>query len=88
MPTERELLEKSMERLHRAFDRGTGTSFEPAEVQVIGKVIHALGTAALGGPDPRRACAVCGRPEHPEQAVDDFGRHAYAPGLLVPLLGQ
>lgn len=74
-----------MDRLKTAMSRATGTSFDADEVQTVGKVIYALGSAVLGGPVARQACAVCGRPEHDTAMIEPFGRHAYEPGVLVPL---
>jgi hypothetical protein len=51
-------------------------------------MLHVIGSVALGNATGREACAVCGRADHPEQAIGGYGRHAYQPGLLVPMLGH
>lgn len=86
MTTDREILEGAMSKLGRAVERGTGTSMDADEVRIVGRMLHALGSVALGNATGREACAVCGRADHPEQAIGGYGRHAYQPGLLVPML--
>ncbi|GIU91893.1 MAG: hypothetical protein KatS3mg011_0799 [Acidimicrobiia bacterium] len=85
MADDREILETVVQRLARALERGTGTSLDAEEVRVVGALIHAMGTAALGGAEAREACAICGNPEHPPQVIGGFPRHAYQRGLLVPV---
>jgi hypothetical protein len=86
MTTDREILAGAMDKLGRAVERGTGTSFDSDEVQIVGRMLHAIGSMALGNVAGREVCAVCGRPSHPEQAIGGYGRHAYEPGLLVPMI--
>lgn len=87
MANERETLQNVMQRLGRALERGTGTGLDTEEVRVVGSLLHAVGSAALGG-GIREACAVCGRPEHREEAVGNYARHPYMRGVLVPVPGQ
>lgn len=82
---DREILETASDRLWRAVERGTGTSFDAEEVRVLGRLLHAISSAALGTATGREACAVCGRPEHKPQAVGSYPRHAYERAILVPL---
>ncbi len=86
MTTDREILAGAMDKLGRAVERGTGTSFDGDEVQIIGRMLHAIGSMALGSVAGREVCLVCGRPSHPEQAIGGYGRHAYEPGMLVPMI--
>lgn len=85
MENEREILEKVTIRLRRALENGTGTSFDPDEVQFVGQLLHAFASAiANAGGGGREACVVCGSAEHPEQAVGPYPKHDYEPGILVP----
>lgn len=89
MASEQELLMNSMTRLKRAISRNTGTSFSDEEVQVVGKVLYALGSSVLPSPAGRRVCRVCGQPDHGDAAiVGAYPPHNYEPGLLVPLVNE
>jgi hypothetical protein len=83
MPGEREVLESVVARLERALERGTGTTLDAEEVRVVGRLIYAMGSMALGTTTGREACAVCGRPEHKPQAIGQFPSHDYQPAILV-----
>lgn len=83
--SDREILESASDRLLRAVERGTGTSFDAAEVRVLGRLLHAISAAALGTAAGREACAVCGRPEHRPGVVGNYPHHAYVEAILVPL---
>jgi hypothetical protein len=83
--TDRELLEAASDRLRKAVERGTGTSLDADEVRVLGRLLYAITSGALGSANGREACGVCGRAEHKPQAVDSYPRHAYEPAILVPL---
>lgn len=83
--TDREILETASDRLRKAVERGTGTSFDADEVRVLGRLLHAISTAALGTATGREACAVCGQAEHPPGTVGSYSRHAYERAMLVPL---
>ncbi|MFP3914320.1 MAG: hypothetical protein ACLFWM_05555 [Actinomycetota bacterium] len=85
MNNDREILTAASERLKRALDRGTGTSLDAEEVNVLGRLLHAISSAALGTAQGREACAVCGQAEHRNQAVGSYPPHAYERGFLVPL---
>lgn len=85
MPSDREILETASERLRRAVERGTGTSLDADEVRVLGRLLRAISSGALGTATGREACAVCGRAEHKPQTVGSYPRHAYEPAILVPL---
>lgn len=85
MGSERETLASVVARLERALERGTGTTLDADEVRIVGRLIYAMGSAALGTATGRKACAVCGRPEHKTQAVDEFPRHEYLPAILIPV---
>ena len=83
--TDRDILEAASDRLLKAVERGTGTSFDADEVRVLGRLLQAISSAVLGTAAGREACAVCGRPEHPPQVVGSYPRHAYTRAILVPL---
>lgn len=85
MASDREILETASDRLLKAVERGTGTSFDADEVRVLGRLLQAISAAALGTAAGRDACAVCGRPEHQPQVVGNYPRHAYVRAILVPL---
>ncbi|HLT96276.1 MAG TPA: hypothetical protein VK070_05750 [Acidimicrobiia bacterium] len=85
MPNDREVLVAASERLKRALERGTGTSLDADEVQVLGRLLHVFASAALGTATGREACAVCGRPEHKFEAIGSYPRHRYERAILVPL---
>lgn len=85
MSNDRETLAAASERLRRAVERGTGTTFDADEVNVLGRLLHAMTSAALGTAQGREACAVCGQPEHRPQAIGSYPPHAYERGFLVPL---
>lgn len=85
VPTDREILETASDRLLKAVERGTGTSFDADEVRVLGRLLHAISSGVLGTAAGREACAVCGRPEHPPSVIGNYPRHAYARAVLVPL---
>lgn len=87
MTSDREILESASDRLLKAVERGTGTSFDADEVRVLGRLLQAISSGVLGTAAGREACAVCGRPEHPPQAVGNYPRHAYVRAVLVPLAG-
>jgi hypothetical protein len=82
---DREILETASDRLLRAVERGTGTSFDADEVRVLGRLLQAISSGILGTAAGREACAVCGRPPHPPQVVGNYPRHAYSRAILVPL---
>lgn len=71
--------------MRKAMERGTGTSLDADEVRVLGRLLYAISSAALGTAVGREACAVCGRPEHQPQAVGTYPKHAYERAILVPL---
>ncbi len=85
MATERQVLDSVVSRLERALERGTGTTFDAEEVRVVGRLIYAMGSVALGTAIGREACGVCGRPEHKPQAVGQFPAHEYQRAILVPI---
>lgn len=85
MATDREILESASDRLLKAVERGTGTSFDADDVRVLGRLLQAISAAVLGTAAGREACAMCGRPEHPPQVVGSYPRHPYARAILVPL---
>lgn len=85
MANDREVLAAASERLRKALERGTGTSFDAEEVRVLGLLLHAFSSAALGTATGREACAVCGRPEHRPEVVGSYPRHTYERAMLVPL---
>lgn len=85
MSNDREVLAAASDRLRRAVERGTGTTFDADEVNVLGRLLHAITSAALGNAQGREACAVCGQAEHKPQAVGSYPPHAYERGFLVPL---
>jgi hypothetical protein len=85
VPNDREVLVAASERLKRALERGTGTSLDADEVQVLGRLLHVFASAALGTATGREACAVCGRPEHKFEAIGSYPRHRYERAILVPL---
>jgi hypothetical protein len=87
MATDREVLDQVMQRLRTAIERNTGTSFDADEVQVVGTLLYSLSAAMMGGPVARRACAVCGGAEHPDEYIEPWGRHEYVPAVLVPIPG-
>lgn len=82
---EREILETATDRLRKAVERGTGTSLDADEVRVLGRLLHAISSAALGTGVGREACAVCGRAEHKPAAMGTYPKHAYERAILVPL---
>jgi hypothetical protein len=83
---DREILQTASDRLLRAVERGTGTSFDAEEVGVLGRLLHAISSVALGTAAGREACAVCGRAEHKPQVVGTYPKHAYQRAILVPLV--
>lgn len=85
MSNDREVLTAASERLRRALERGTGTTFDAEEVNVLGRLLFAITSAALGTAQGREACALCGQPEHRPQAVGSYPPHPYERGFLVPL---
>ncbi|HEX2153189.1 MAG TPA: hypothetical protein VHL52_04365 [Acidimicrobiia bacterium] len=86
MANDRDVLAAASERLRKALERGTGTSFDADEVRVFGLLLHAISSAALGTATAgREVCAVCGRPEHRPEAVGSYPRHSYERAVLVPL---
>lgn len=82
---DREILATASERLRKALERGTGTTFDAEEVNVLGRLLHAITSAALGTAQGREACAVCGQAEHRMEAVGSYPPHSYERGFLVPL---
>ncbi len=88
MDSDREILERVTLRLRRAIENETGTSFDAEEVQLVGQLLHAFGTVISdAGGGGREACVICGRADHPEMAIDQYPRHEYEPGILVPKVG-
>lgn len=86
MSNDRETLANASDRLRRALERGTGTTFDADEVQVLGRLLHAITSSVLGtAQGGREACAVCGQAEHRPQAVGSYPPHPYERGFLVPL---
>lgn len=83
--TDREILQNASDRLLRAVEKNTGTSFDADEVRVLGRLLHAISAAAMGTVAGREACAVCGRAEHKMEAIDGYPKHPYQQGVLVPL---
>lgn len=82
---DREILATASERLKKALDRGTGTSLDAEEVNVLGRLLHAISSATLGTAQGREACAVCGQAEHRMQEIGSYPPHSYERGILVPL---
>lgn len=85
MATDRKVLEQVMQRLRTAIERNTGTSLDAGEVKVVGTLLYAMSAVALGGSVARHACGVCGGPEHADEWIEPWGRHEYAPAVLVPI---
>jgi len=85
MATDREVLDQVMQRLRTAIERHTGTSLDADEVQVVGTLLYAMSSAVTGGTVARRACGICGGPEHADEWIEPWGRHVYAPAVLVPV---
>jgi len=85
MATDAEVLDQVMQRLRVAIERSTGTSLDADEVRVVGTLLYAMATAMRGGAIARPACAVCGGAEHPDEIIEPWGRHEYAPAVIVPL---
>jgi hypothetical protein len=83
--SDREILESASDRLRKAVERGTGTSFDADEVRVLGRLLHAISSAALGTATGREACAVCGRAEHKPEPMGTYPKHVYERAILVPL---
>lgn len=83
--TDREILQNASDRLLRAVEKGTGTSFDGEEVRVLGRLLHAISAAALGTAAGREACAVCGRAEHKTEAIGTYPKHDYQRAILVPM---
>lgn len=85
MDTEKDLLERVTLRLRRAIENETGTSFDADEVQFVGNLLHAFGSViSQAGGGGREACVICGRANHPAMAIDEYPKHDYEAGILVP----
>lgn len=85
MSNDREILVAASERLKKALERGTGTTFDAEEVSVLGRLLHAMTSAALGSAQGREACGICGQAEHKMEAVGSYPPHNYERAILVPL---
>ncbi len=85
MDSDKDILERVTLRLRRAIENETGTSFDADEVQFVGQLLHAFGTViSEAGGGGREACVICGRADHPDMTIDEYPRHEYQPGILVP----
>lgn len=82
---DREVLAAASDRLRKALERGTGTTFDAEEVNVLGRLLHAISSAALGNAQAREACAICGQAEHKLEAIGSYPPHNYERAMLVPL---
>jgi hypothetical protein len=83
--SDKDILERVTLRLRRAIENGTGTSLDADEVQFVGQLLHAFGTViSEAGGGGREACVICGRAEHADMVIDEYPRHEYQAGILVP----
>ncbi|HEY5651817.1 MAG TPA: hypothetical protein VIW46_10240 [Acidimicrobiia bacterium] len=88
MDSDKDILERVTLRLRRAIENETGTSFDAEEVKLVGQLLHAFGRViSEAGGGGREACVICGRATHPDMAIDEYPRHVYEPGILVPKVG-
>ena len=88
MDNEKDILERVTVRLRRAIENQTGTSLDADEVQFVGQLLHAVGAVISdAGGGGREACVICGRANHPAMAIDEYPKHDYEPGILVPKVG-